>query len=381
MSAATATDGFRLDVDVHGVLALRFLTPGAREAAAVRRTFGRLVTPLDRSPDVVVRFVDRLPLGGLRFVEAGRSGFTDDGFVLLAHGGQSVRARLPMDRAGTTCELVCERDRRFLPVLLPFLRLAALARGYAPLHASAFELDGAGVIAAGWAHGGKTSALLAFAGHGARYVGDDLVLLRGDGGRMCGLPAPLELSAVQAAALPAARDRGARARLAMAHAARLVGDLEARLPHAAGGGAARELLRRVSPALLRRLAVTVTPEAAFAGGVPLEAEPQTLFLLMTHARSGVEVERADPAEVAGRVALSIRHELLGLHEQYLAYRYAFPARENALLEAADVLAESLVRGALARLRTFVVRHPSRVPPAALQAAMRPYCEAPCAITA
>ena len=364
----------RLDIDLHGILGLRFVGASPRDAAAVRHAFGSFQSPLIRTPDVVVRFVERVPLGDLRFVEMGRSGFTDESFVLLAHAGHVVRVALPLDRLGEPCEIVCERNRPFLPVLLPILKLTALAKGFAPLHASAFEFRGAGIIAAGWAHGGKTSALLAFAERGAAYVGDDLVWLRADGDRMYGLPGRLELWDWQVDGLSAARRRVGGTRLALSRAARHLGHLEARMSHAIP--AAEQLwrhFRRVSPALQRRLKVNLPLEAVFEQRIALVSEPRIVFLMMSHGGAEITVENADPLVVAERLALSIQQEMQGLVEQYLAFRYAFPDRRSDLIESAHTAAAELLRGALANKETYLVRHPYPVPLTELYAAMRPYC--------
>jgi len=51
-----------------------------------------------------------------------------------------------------------------------------------------------GILMAGWAHCGKTAALLGFASMGAEYVGEEWVLLNGNGEEMHGLVRPLEIS-------------------------------------------------------------------------------------------------------------------------------------------------------------------------------------------
>lgn len=362
-----------LDIDVHGVLGLRFVDGADADEAAVRRELGQLESPLAGPPDLVVRFVPRLPLRDLCFVENGRSGFTDDGFVLLAHGRHRAAVRLPLDALGEPCEILCERGTRVLPVLHPIVRLLALGKGYAPLHASAFVSGGVGVVAAGWAHGGKTSALLAFAAHGAAYVGDDLVLLRADGRRMLGIPAPLALRDWQVEGLPAARRQVGGARLALGRAARRVGRLAA-LFDGAAPSRARALLARGSAALERRLKVDVPLEVAFGDRTPLAAEPRVVFLMMSHAAADIRVEPAEPHLLAERLASSIQQELLGLTEQYLAFRYAFPERRSALIEGAHEAAVATLRRALADKEAYVLRHPYPVPLAALYTAMRPHVE-------
>src|SRR5690606_33433862 len=126
-----------------------------------------------------------------------RTGFSRDGLYLLRDGRRRVRARVTFGDGGGAWTLECERGAGRVPLLQPMVRLAALRRRSVPLHAAAFEVDGVGVIASGWAHGGKTTALLAFMERGARFLADDWVLLAEDGSRMVGLPGPVTVSAEQ----------------------------------------------------------------------------------------------------------------------------------------------------------------------------------------
>lgn len=361
-----------LDFDLHGVVGLRLLDASPSDAAAARRRFGRLERPLDRLPDVVVRFVDEVPAAALRHVEWGRTGFTDDAFVVLQPHEPAPLAALALDTLGERCEITCRRGVRSVPLLPAVVMATALRRGCVPLHASAFEYRGVGILAAGWAHGGKTSALLAFGARGAGYVGDDLVLLRADGSRMFGLPTPLDLWEWQAAGLPAVRARAGAARLALARAA---GGVER---VARGNGAAR-LIGRASAALRRRLRVEVPLPVVFGDRVPLAAEPGVVFLMVSHEARDVRVEPADPMAVAERLAVSLEAELLDLTAHHLAYRFAFPGRRSELLESVPGTAAALLRRALAGCETYVVWHPRPVPLAELYRAMRPHCEAPCPV--
>ena len=121
------------------------------------------------------------------------SAATDDAFYLLrGRDGGVARTLLPVEDVGRRCTIVCERRAGPVPHLLAIINLTALAHGVLPLHASAFTYRGAGVLATGWAKGGKTETLLAFAGARRRYVGDEWIYLTPDG-RMHGVPEPIRL--------------------------------------------------------------------------------------------------------------------------------------------------------------------------------------------
>jgi len=92
-----------------------------------------------------------------------------------------------------------------VPLLIPIISLTAMKRGRIPLHASAVVHHGVGILMAGWAHSGKTAALLGFASMGAEYVGEEWVLLNSNGKEMQGLVTPLEISRWHVASLPHVR--------------------------------------------------------------------------------------------------------------------------------------------------------------------------------
>ena len=124
-----------------------------------------------------------------------------------------VRVAVPVDRLGSRpFELVAERGLPAVPYLLPIINLTMLAAGTIPVHASAFIADGRGILVTGWAKGGKSEALLAFADHGATYVGDEWVFVTADGASMAGLPEPMRVWDWQLDQVPHLRDRIGRGR-------------------------------------------------------------------------------------------------------------------------------------------------------------------------
>lgn len=370
---ARGTDG---DYDVHGLLGVRLVDAAPADARLVERHLRGFRRPLVRQPDLVLRFVDRLPTEGLRCVDIDRSGYSDDGFFVRGGGMPGGWVRIPFEQLGDPCELVVERGVGQIPYFKPMLRLAALRRGYVPLHASAFEWDGVGVLVTGWTHGGKTSALLAFAERGARFVGDDLVLLADDGQRMFGLSTPLSVS-------PAQLRQSPRLHAAVPRHQRLVLEGLDWLDHAEGrvapawprGARALGLLRRGARPVRRRFAVRMLPEVAFWNGVQSTSRPRTLFLMMSQRRPGVSVEAVDPMHVAERMIHSLRFEDLGLLGEYLTFRFAFPQAEraNELLEHAHEIARARLRRALEGTAAYVVRHPYPPPLPVLYDVMRPLC--------
>ena len=355
----------RVDYDLHGVVGLRLIDPSPADVAAVLGQLGPLPeTPLEREPDLRVRFVRRLETPGLRYVEAERSGFTDDGFFLFSGGSRPARARIPLERLDGGGEILCQTGSRFVPLLPELLRRAALRNGAVALHASAFEYRGTGILAVGWAHGGKTSALLAFVEQGAEFVGDEMVLLDIAGRRMVGTAPAVELSDWQLRQMPGL--------------ARRVGGAT-RLMAAAGGWVERldrvRLLGAALPRLQRRLRVRLPADLVCPGARSRVAEPGVLFLMVPHPSAEIRVEPADPESLVQRLLALTAYEELSLLGPELAYRYAFPGKEHDRLERNRVREATLLRAAVSGLDSHVVYHPRPVPLRALYDAMRPACEA------
>lgn len=377
-SPGSAVEGVdrHVDFDVHGVVGVRLVDPAPADAAAVGAQLQGLRAPLTRNPDIVVRFVGRIPTPGLRYVEVHRSGFTDDGFFILWHKRRPIRARIPFERIGKHCEIVCERGAGPVPLLKQVLKLTALQKGYVCLHASAFEYAGTGVIVTGWTHGGKTSTLLAFAGNGGHYVGDDLILLSPGGSKMFGIPAPIALSDWQIDQLPWVRHRLRRRERWRMEGVRQLERLRQRFE--GGGSDARypaQLLTAAVPALKRRFGkVQLRPDTLFGGKLRSISEPGKVFLMMSHDSPDIEVEPVDPGEVAARMQSSVRHEGLSLFAQYLEYKFAFPDRANEFIERAHQLESELLERALDGKEAYVVRHPFPIPLQALYRAMKPFCD-------
>jgi hypothetical protein len=360
-----------VDYDLHGIVGVRLLDAGASEERLVTRQLGPIRAPLDREPDIVIRFVDRLDLGGpLRLLGLDDVGFTSDAFLVL-RGKQKTRARVivPLDRVGGRCEIVCERGLAAVPHLVAIVNLTALAKGALPLHASAFLWNGTGVLATGWAKGGKTEALLAFLTEGACYVGDEWVYLLGDGSRMFGIPEPIRVWDWQLRDVPWLQERLTRAERARLAGLRAASNVAARL--AAGRGKVAGLARRVRPMLDHQRWVQVPPREAFgADRCVREASPARLFFVASHESDDVVVRAVDPGEIAHRMVFSLGEERADLLSCYRKFRFAFPNAANPILDACEARERELLIRALGGMEAYEVLHPYPVSIPALYEAMK-----------
>jgi hypothetical protein len=353
-----------IDYDLHGIAGVRVLGAGPDEAAAIDRQLGGLRGALTGEPDIVVRFADRLGVAGpVRLLGAGEAGFADDAFLLL-RGFHKARARVRVDveRLGAGGEIVAERGIRGIPLLVAAVNLAALRHDALPLHASAFAVDGTGVVTTGWSKGGKTEAMLAFMAHGARFVGDEWVYVTA-GGQAHGLPEPIRLWDWHVAQLPRVRDRiGARGRLRLG-----------------AFGAASRLARRggddrVAALLDRQRHVDAPPARLFdPGAIALSGPVDRVFLMRSWERPDIAVTPVGGAEVAARMAASLRYERAPLIAVYEQFRFAFPDRTNQLIDEAPAREAGALRRVLDGRDALAVDHPYPVRFEALFDAMRPHC--------
>ena len=358
--------------DLRGLVGIQVVGATPAEAAAVRRQLGPLERPLDREPDIVIRYCDQIPVTSpVRLIGVDEIGFTDDRFLVLRGRREArVRVAIPMDQVGGRCEILCERGALGVPLLIPIVNLTALARGILPLHAAAFVYRGRGVLVTGWAKGGKTETLLAFMSRGARYAGDEWVYIDPATRRLVGIPEPIRLwdwhlrSAVEyRAAVPAT----ARARLAA-----LRGGVCALEALSGAGLAGSGFARRALPIVRRQLNVQVTPTKLLgAGACADEATLDHVLLAANHAQATTEAQPVPASEIADRIAYSLEYERLDFRSYYQRFRFAFPRAANPHLDEAETTERQLLHKALDGIPSHTVHHPYPVAIPALYDAISP----------
>jgi hypothetical protein len=372
MSLVTGGRLDRVDFDLHGAVGIRLLDATPGDARAVERQLGPLKKRLDREPDIVIRFVDDLRLTSpVRLLGVDEAGFTEDAFLVMRSKHSSkTRVKIPFDRVGGRCEIVCESGVPAVPHLIAILNLTALERNLVPLHASAFNHRGAGVLVTGWSKGGKTEALLAFMAEGAEYIGDEWIYLDPDG-RMYGIPQPVRLWSWHLAQYPAYRERIGRAHRARLSAIQasigLAGTMAGKKPRSAPA----RVMRRVQAVLERQAHVDADPDQLFGPGRSLSGRLDHIFLVGTREGDGVVAEPIRPEEIADRMVHSVRYELERFIHYYLMFKFAFPGAVNPRIEGVDDVLGIALRNVLRGRPAHVVHHPYPMPIAALYETMSP----------
>lgn len=344
------------DFDLHGLVGVRLVDAAPDDLAVVERQLGPLRGRLHDTPDVTIRFVDRLTSADLTYVGVAETGFNADGFFLLhGQGGIAARTLVPFADVGHPLEVVCERGVPAVPHLITLINFAALSKDVLPLHASAFTIDDTGVLITGWSKGGKTETLLEAARRGARYVGDEWVYLTPEG-RMFGLPEPIRVWAWQLDQLPElrrARPTGDRLRLrgwqATASAARLAST--AHWPGAA-------IARKGAPVIERQAYLRIPPAELFGHeGLQLSGHLDVVVLVESHSGPDTTVATIPAAHVAHRMMASLAEERAAFMAHYRQFRFAFPRQRSPLLESAAVPEARLLGAVFEDRPALTVAHP------------------------
>lgn len=369
-----------VDYDLHGIVGIRLCNATAADVAVVSRQLGPIQTPLNREPDIIINFVDRLSTPTrIRYLGVNDAGYTDDAFLVLRSKHKTrAMVQIPFQQIGQRCEIVCERGLPAVPLLIPILNLTALAKGALPLHASAFTYQGTGALVTGWAKGGKTETLLAFMAKGAKYVGDEWIYLSEDGRRMYGIPEPIRVWEWHLREMPQYRallGRGDRARLWTL--SKLVSTMDRVVSSGIGRRSSpMRLLSRMHHLLQRQLHVQLPPRELFPDGArSLEGSPDKVFFVASHETEDITIQPVDPADVARRMVFSLQEERIDFMSHYLKFRFAFPEASNPLIEQAEELQRETILRVLAGKETYAVYHPYPVSIPALFDVISPRLEA------
>jgi hypothetical protein len=349
----------QVEFDLHGLVGIRLVDPSPGDVAAVSKQLGVAQEPLLREPDITLRFVKHLLTPPLRHLGFKKLGFTDHALFVFEDGANGGKVRIPFAQLGRKCEIVCESGLQAVPLLKPILALTAQAKGFVSVHASALVHNGVGVLMAGWAESGKTTALLGFAARGAELIGEDWVLVTSDGKKMCGLPTMIELSSSHLKTMPHVRRTIKRSRLLILDVLhRLHGIQVAALGRKGNRTTLGKLFRRIVTALEQRAYPTVTPQTIFGNHVgSLVGRPDKVFLLVSHDDPWVEVKPTPPSEMALRLAHLAQYEQIPLLEHYLAFKFAFPEATNPFIESSFDSYHEILSQALIGKDTYTVWHP------------------------
>ena len=340
------------DFGVAGVLRVLTQGDGSVDRAAVGRDVGRTDAVRDREPDVTIRFVDQISPSGIRGLAGGWAAYDDDGVYLLDPSTRQPLAKVSQGDRWGQAQILCRRGLARVPFLSTAVDLAALFHQWAPVHGSGWVTpEGKGVLVAGWAHSGKTGALLSACDGGAALIGDDRILLSRSGSRMMGMGRPVAVKDWHMAQLRL----GCIGRRPILRAlARVTPWLGSSSDQTARGPWTRLATRAVGRA--RRALEVEVPCDRFANP-PKDARLDVLILLETHRLPSIVAEGVAPGSTARRLAAQTERELLVALGDQLAFKYAFPDAGWNEVERCIADARSILEDATLGIPSFRVRHP------------------------
>jgi len=349
--------GNTVDFDIHGLVGVRMVAPSPANVTAVSAQIGPPSSRVLRHPDIVVRYVDRLPTGTLHYVDLGKTASSQAGFIVFPEGDGEGKISIPFEQIGSDCEIFCERGVGWIPLLISIINLTALKKHRCvPIHASAFVHEGTGVLVTGWVKSGKSEALLAFSQYGATYVGGEWLLLSCDGNTMYGLPGTFRMWEWQRRELSHWQNIGGNA--GTFRLIRFLDAMQRVMPKGLASFGPLKLLREGMPALRRQLNFRVEPKAIFGDrrGL-LTGHPDKIFIGMVHSDDRILIEPAEPATVGDQLACAMEFELTSLMSHYRAFKFAFPGMRNEFLERVHDMLRDALRQALADKEIYTLYHP------------------------
>jgi len=361
LSTADRTEAGTLRYGVCGLLTIGLVAPPPQAFAELDSLFGSSRDPASAA-DLRIRFVDSItPRGELRLLDLNKAAFDAESFYVLDSFGK--RARLDLDRIGDGIEIVCERDARAIPLLLPVVGLHLLRKGHVLLHSASFLHGGQGVLATGWKKGGKTELLLAYMSNGAQYLSDEWSIVSADG-TIRGVPGIARIWDWHLAYAPELRRRVALRARGRMKALSLYRRLYAAFERGQGGGGVlRERLDRLAlkggvPSIGQ---VAAWPESLFPDRVSMASASLDIVFQVTVSEDGTSVVPTTGEAVAQRMVASQEYERRQLRTAYEQFRFAFPQRRSSLLETAPDEERHILTRAFAGRPAFELRHRYPVP--------------------
>lgn len=365
-----------VDYQLHNLVAIRLVAAPRDALETLQREVGPLLRSPSATPDLVIRFVDALPATeDTRLLGLDEAAYDNDAFYLLDPRGR--RTRIPLERFGEPCEIVCERGVHHIPLVREAIGLRLLAQGNVLLHSAAFTFEGNTVLVAGWQKGGKSELLLSFMSSGATFISDEWTIVRPETRMLMGFGDRLFVWDWHLAQLPALRARlrpRERARLRLLDAYRTAYRM---LGSPTSDSLPLSLLSRLArPGAVSSIAQVQPTPARLFGRARADAGTLHMLILAVVAPGPSRTRAIHPVDVAARMVASQAYERRRLMDAYAAFRYAFPERRNLILESAAERELALLSRTFRDIPAHELLHPYPVDLSEIRDAILPVLRTP-----
>ncbi|HKI78190.1 MAG TPA: hypothetical protein VKA26_06590 [Ignavibacteriaceae bacterium] len=362
-----------VDYDLYGIVGIRQINPSERDINNLAKSYSSFRSELDREPDIIIRYKIDWQLGDISYLGLDEAGFNEDGFYILTNGRSPLKVKIPFEQLGDKCEIVCEQGIGSIPLLNQIINLTFLKKNYLPVHASAFLHNDLGALVIGWSKGGKTEALFSFIKKGAKFVGDETVLISPDGKKMFGIPVPVSIWEWQFSEIKELMPPVSMQKKIQFKGIHLVDNAHRVL--------GTSILKNYSfvkmigdalPALRRQLNIRLGPNIIFKGRTYWkQVNLNRVIIIMSHNKDVITIDKCNTVEIADRMIISSLYELDSFYSYYSKFKFAFPGIKNDFLENIDEVYYKLLPNAIASIESYQVLHPYPVSFEKLYKGMKP----------
>lgn len=211
----------------------------------------------------------------------------------------------------------------------------------------------------GWSKGGKTEALLSFIKNGAKFVGDETVLISPDGKKMFGIPVPVSIWEWQFSEIQELMPPLSMQKKILFKGVHLI-DRVHRVSSKSiiKNNSFVKIMGDALPALKRQLNIRIGPEVIFNGMVHWgRANLNRIIIIMSHNNDEITLNKCGTVEIANRMITSSLYELESFHNYYSKFKFAFPGIRNDFLENIDEFYNELLPSVIKGIHSYKVLHP------------------------
>ena len=365
-----------VDYDIHGIVGVRLVNPSDYDVKYISRLLSQFKSDLNREPDITIVYKENWDLGNVSYLGLNEAAFNDDGFYILTSGRQPLKVKIPFEQIGDKCEIVCEQGIIGIPLLNYIINLTFLKKNHLPMHASAFSYNDVNALVIGWTKGGKSEALFSFINHGAKFVGDETVILSADDKKMFGIPVPVSIWEWQFSEIPELMPPlSLQKKVLFGGVHFLDGIYNLSKKVKLNNNSIVSLLGDALPALRKQLNIRVAPEKIFNGKLEWnKVNLDKVILAMSNSEEEIKVSECSKDEITDRMITSNLHEFDALYNYYDSFKFAFPGIKNEFLENVQETYYELLPKALSGVESYKVLHPYPVSYEKLYDAMKPIFE-------
>ena len=361
-----------VDFDIHGIVGIRLVNPSEIDIKNISRQLSHFKSELIREPDITIVYREKWDIGDITYLGLNEVGFNDGGFYILSSGKHPLKVKIPFEQIGTKCEIICEQGVVGIPLLNRIINITFLKKKYLPIHASAFSYNNLNVLIIGWTKGGKSEALFSFVNHGARFIGDETIMLSADGKQMFGIPVPVSVWEWQFSEIPELMPPlKMKQKILFSGIHFLDGIYNLSKSIKLHNNSFVSLLGDALPTIKKKLNIRVAPEKIFNGKLNWEkVKLDKIVLTMSYSQDDIEISECDKYELIDRMICSNLDEFDSLYKYYSAFKFAFPGTQNEFLESIPDIYYELLPKAITGIESYKVLHPYPVSYEKLYGAMK-----------